>query len=107
MRFNFYPGTHPVQLPQIVFKFKRVEKLNFIFLLPGSTCGKISLEESLDRIGESVNQALKKTKGVTVCKEICCFMLLLQEYYVEISITPCNKDQFLIVNRSITCKASN
>ncbi|XP_022316467.1 uncharacterized protein LOC111120090 [Crassostrea virginica] len=40
---------------------------------PGSTCGKISLEESLDRIGESVNQALKKTKGVTVLIEnMCC-----------------------------------
>lgn len=36
--------------------------------IAGSTCGKISVEECLDRIGDSINQALDKTEGVTVGK---------------------------------------
>lgn len=43
-----------------------------LFFVPlyiaGSTCGKISVEECLDRIGDSINQALDKTEGVTVGK---------------------------------------
>lgn len=45
--------------------------LNVFFVLwyiAGSTCGKISVEECLDRIGDSINQALAKTEGVTVGK---------------------------------------
>lgn len=43
--------------------------LFFVLLyIAGSTCGKISVEECLDRIGDSINQALDKTEGVTVGK---------------------------------------
>lgn len=43
--------------------------LFFVLLyIAGSTCGKISVEECLDRIGDSINQALAKTEGVTVGK---------------------------------------
>lgn len=43
--------------------------LFFVLLyIAGSTCGKISVEECLDRIGDSINQALVKTEGVTVGK---------------------------------------
>lgn len=39
-----------------------------LWYIAGSTCGKISVEECLDRIGDSINQALAKTEGVTVGK---------------------------------------
>lgn len=39
-----------------------------LLYIAGSTCGKISVEECLDRIGDSINQALVKTEGVTVGK---------------------------------------
>lgn len=43
--------------------------LFFVLLyIAGSTCGKISVEECLDRIGDSINHALDKTEGVTVGK---------------------------------------
>lgn len=40
---------------------------------PGSTCGKISVEECLDRIGKSINLAHEKTKFVvTVLENMSC-----------------------------------
>lgn len=43
-----------------------LDRLNFH---PGSHLGRISLEESLDRVAESINIALDKTRGVTAVIE--------------------------------------
>ncbi|XP_061191417.1 uncharacterized protein LOC133199596 [Saccostrea echinata] len=55
-------------------ELQRCEKLGLtrFNFHPGSTCGKISVEECLDRIGESINQALAKTRGVTAVIENMC-----------------------------------
>uniref|UniRef100_A0A8W8MN53 Xylose isomerase-like TIM barrel domain-containing protein n=1 Tax=Magallana gigas TaxID=29159 RepID=A0A8W8MN53_MAGGI len=54
----------------LVEELQRCQKLGLtrFNFHPGSTCGKISVEECLDRIGDSINQALDKTEGVTVGK---------------------------------------
>lgn len=40
---------------------------------PGSTCGKIPVEESLKRIASGINLALSRTEGVTaVIENMCC-----------------------------------
>lgn len=59
----------------LVEELQRCQKLGLtrFNFHPGSTCGKISVEECLDRIGDSINQALDKTEGVTVVIEnMCC-----------------------------------
>lgn len=43
-----------------------LDRLNFH---PGSHLGKISVEESLDRVAESINMALDRSKGVTAVIE--------------------------------------
>ena len=42
--------------------------LFWICFIEGSTCGEISIDESLDRIAESINQAHKKSKNVIAGK---------------------------------------
>ena len=59
----------------LVDELKRCEKLGLTLynFHPGSTCGKISVDECLDRIAESVNQAHKETKHViTVLENMSC-----------------------------------
>ena len=50
---------------------KRCEKLGIKLynFHPGSTCGKISVNECLDRIAGSINYVLEKTSGVTAVIE--------------------------------------
>lgn len=59
----------------LVDELKRCEKLGLTLynFHPGSTCGKISVDECLDRIAESVNQAHKETKyAITVLENMSC-----------------------------------
>lgn len=52
-------------------EMKRCEQLGLKLLNfhPGGTLGKISVEECLDRVAESINMALDKTEGVTAVIE--------------------------------------
>jgi len=52
-------------------EMERCEQLELTLLNfhPGSHLRKISIEESLDRVSESINMALEKTKGVTAVIE--------------------------------------
>lgn len=52
-------------------ELQRCEKLGLTMynFHPGSTCGTITLEECLDRIGDSINMALKQTKHITAVIE--------------------------------------
>ena len=52
-------------------EMKRCEQLGLKLLNfhPGGTLGKISVEECLDRVAESINIALEKTSGVTAVIE--------------------------------------
>lgn len=36
---------------------------------PGSTCGKLSIEECLETIAESINMVHKETADVTICNK--------------------------------------
>lgn len=59
----------------LVDELQRCEKLGLCLynFHPGSTCGKITVEESIDRIAESINLAHKKTKYVvTVLENMSC-----------------------------------
>lgn len=59
----------------LVDELKRCEKLglNLYNFHPGSTCGKITVDECLDKIAESINQAHKETKYViTVLENMSC-----------------------------------
>ncbi|XP_077980275.1 putative endonuclease 4 [Glandiceps talaboti] len=59
----------------LVDELKRCEMLGLTMFNfhPGSSCGEISVEECLDRIGESINQAHAKTVGVvTVIENMSC-----------------------------------
>ena len=59
----------------LVDELKRCEKLGLCLynFHPGSTCGKIPVEESIGRIAESINLAHKETKYVvTVLENMSC-----------------------------------
>lgn len=59
----------------LVDELQRCEKLGLCLynFHPGSTCGKITVEESIDRIAESINLAHKETKYVvTVLENMSC-----------------------------------
>lgn len=59
----------------LVDELKRCEKLGLTLynFHPGSTCGKITVDECLDKIAESINQAHKETKYViTVLENMSC-----------------------------------
>lgn len=59
----------------LVDELKRCERLGLILynFHPGSTCGKITVDECLDKIAESINQAHKETKFVvTVLENMSC-----------------------------------
>lgn len=59
----------------LVDELQRCEKLGLRLynFHPGSTCGKITVEESIDRIAESINLAHKETKYVvTVLENMSC-----------------------------------
>ena len=59
----------------LVDELKRCEKLGLTLynFHPGSTCGKITVDEGIERIAESINRAHKETKYVmTVIENMCC-----------------------------------
>ena len=59
----------------LVDELKRCERLGLLLynFHPGSTCGKITVDECLDKIAESINQAHKETKFVvTVLENMSC-----------------------------------
>ena len=59
----------------LVDELKRCEKLGLSLynFHPGSTCGKITIDECLEKIAESINQAHKETKFVvTVLENMSC-----------------------------------
>lgn len=59
----------------LVDELKRCERLGLSLynFHPGSTCGKITVEESIARIAESINQAHQETKYVvTVLENMSC-----------------------------------
>lgn len=59
----------------LVDELQRCEKLGLCLynFHPGSTCGKITVEESIDKIAESINLAHKETKFVvTVLENMSC-----------------------------------
>ncbi|XP_065066306.1 probable endonuclease 4 [Rhopilema esculentum] len=59
----------------LIDELKRCEKLGLTLynFHPGSTCGKITREEGIDRIAESINIAHKETKYVvTLIENMCC-----------------------------------
>ena len=59
----------------LVDELKRCEKLGLTLynFHPGSTCGKITVDECLDKIAESIDQAHKETKYVvTVLENMSC-----------------------------------
>ena len=59
----------------LIDELKRCEKLGLTLynFHPGSTCGKITQEEGIDRIAESINIAHKETKYVvTLIENMCC-----------------------------------
>lgn len=59
----------------LVDELQRCEKLGLCLynFHPGSTCGKITVEESINKIAESINLAHKKTKYViTVLENMSC-----------------------------------
>lgn len=59
----------------LVDELKRCEKLGLTLynFHPGSTCGKITVDECLDKIAVSIDQAHKKTKYVvTVLENMSC-----------------------------------
>lgn len=74
----------------LVDELQRCEKLGLCLynFHPGSTCGKITVEESIDKIAESINLAHKQTtyvvtvlenmscQGNTVSRMLCCFVYL-------------------------------
>ena len=56
-------------------ELRRCERLGLALynFHPGSTCGKISVEEGIERIAESINEAHKETKHVsTLIENMCC-----------------------------------
>lgn len=52
----------------LIDELKRCERLGLKLynIHPGSTNGVLSVDECLDRIGDSINMALTETRGVTV-----------------------------------------
>lgn len=59
----------------LVEELKRCEKLDLTLynFHPGSTCGKITVEECIDRIAESINGAhLQTNHVVTVLENMSC-----------------------------------
>nr|XP_054762729.1 apurinic-apyrimidinic endonuclease-like [Lytechinus pictus] len=65
------PATLSKSRDSLVDELTRCQKLGLTLynFHPGSTCGDISIEECLDKIGESINLALDKTSGVTAVIE--------------------------------------
>ena len=59
----------------LVDELKRCEKLGLKFynFHPGSTCGKISVDEGIERIAKSINDAHQETENVvTLLENMCC-----------------------------------
>ena len=68
-------GTLAKSRVTLVDELKRCEKLGLTLynFHPGSTCGKIRVDECLDKIAESIDQAHKETKYVvTVLENMSC-----------------------------------
>lgn len=68
-------GTLAKSRETLVDELKRCEKLGLTLynFHPGSTCGKITVEECLDRIAESIDQAHSQTNFVvTVLENMSC-----------------------------------
>ncbi|XP_071491687.1 probable endonuclease 4 [Diadema antillarum] len=65
------PDTLAKSRELLAGEFARCEKLGLTLynFHPGSTCGVDSVEECLDKIGESINMALEKSSGVTAVIE--------------------------------------
>ncbi|XP_030841040.1 DNA-(apurinic or apyrimidinic site) lyase [Strongylocentrotus purpuratus] len=65
------PATLSKSRDSLVDELSRCQKLGLTLynFHPGSTCGDITIEECLDKIGESINMALAKTSGVTAVIE--------------------------------------
>ena len=59
----------------LIDELKRCERLGLTLynFHPGSTCGKIPVDEGIQRIAESINRAHKETKYViTLIENMCC-----------------------------------
>lgn len=59
----------------LIDELKRCEKLGLTLynFHPGSTCGKISVDEGVERIAKSINDAHRETKFVvTLIENMCC-----------------------------------
>lgn len=58
----------------IIDEMQRCERLGIKYynIHPGSTCGRIAVSECIERIVDSVNEALMKTKDVTLLLETMC-----------------------------------
>ena len=59
----------------LIDELQRCERLGLTLynFHPGSTCGKISVDEGIQRIAESINRAHKETKYViTLIENMCC-----------------------------------
>ncbi|XP_013386072.1 uncharacterized protein LOC106155683 [Lingula anatina] len=68
------PETLQKSRESLIDELRRCEKLGLSLynFHPGSTCGEISVEQCLDRIATSINQAHRKTKYViTVIENMC------------------------------------
>lgn len=80
-------GTLSKSRSTLVDELKRCEKLGLCLynFHPGSTCGKITVEESLDKIAESINLAHKQTKYVvTVLENMSCQGNTVSIYFVTV-----------------------
>ena len=86
----------------LVDELQRCEKLGLSLynFHPGSTCGKITVEESIDKIAESINLAHKETKYVvTVLENMSCQGNTVSSIFCYVRTDVVNKSVIFFMRR--------